>query len=101
MATGAVDAGVKWPNDVWVNKKKLAGILTDSTIMGSSVLALVGVGVRALSPSFLLSLLFSLFLSVSVSFSLFLSPSPYHLLLDPLPVSLPFLTPFYPAPCLI
>lgn len=37
---------MKWPNDVWVNRKKLAGILTDSSITGPSVLVMVGVGVR-------------------------------------------------------
>lgn len=48
VSLGVSDAGVKWPNDIWVNRKKLAGILTDSSIMGSSVLAMVGVGVRCL-----------------------------------------------------
>lgn len=43
---GAESAGVKWPNDVLVDQKKVAGILTDCSIMGTSVLALVGVGVR-------------------------------------------------------
>jgi len=26
---------VKWPNDVWVNHKKLSGVLLDSSTMGS------------------------------------------------------------------
>lgn len=43
---GAHSAGVKWPSDILVGDKKLAGILTDCSIMGPSVLALVGVGVR-------------------------------------------------------
>lgn len=43
---GVEEAGVKWPNDVLVNQKKLAGILTDCSITGSSIVALVGIGVR-------------------------------------------------------
>ena len=53
ICVGVKDAGVKWPNDIWVNRKKLAGILTDSSIMGSSVLAMVGVGVRLSCSNFL------------------------------------------------
>lgn len=49
---GVSDAGVKWPNDIWVNRKKLAGILTDSSILGSAVLAMVGVGVRLITHCF-------------------------------------------------
>lgn len=41
-----VKAGVKWPNDVWVNGKKICGMLIDSSITGSSLVANVGVGIN-------------------------------------------------------
>ena len=41
-----VEAKVKWPNDVLIKNKKVAGILTDSSMMGSVILAMIGVGVR-------------------------------------------------------
>lgn len=43
-----VESWVKWPNDVWVDQKKLAGILAESTGNGPVV---VGVGVNVnMSP---------------------------------------------------
>jgi biotin-(acetyl-CoA carboxylase) ligase len=43
-----VAASIKWPNDVWVNGKKLAGMLVDTSVMGSNVGAVIGIGVRSL-----------------------------------------------------
>lgn len=41
------DITIKWPNDLFLNKKKLAGILTESIIESNEVLALViGFGVN-------------------------------------------------------
>jgi BirA family transcriptional regulator, biotin operon repressor / biotin---[acetyl-CoA-carboxylase] ligase len=39
--------GIKWPNDVWVRERKLAGILVESQLTGSRVDAvIVGVGLN-------------------------------------------------------
>ncbi len=50
---GAIEAvcglnpGLKWPNDVYVNDKKLAGILTESISGGSgSMIVILGVGIN-------------------------------------------------------
>ena len=39
-------AQLKWPNDVWVNKQKLAGILVELVPSNTGTLAVVGVGVN-------------------------------------------------------
>jgi len=42
-----LSAGVKWPNDVWVKGKKLAGILIDvSPVSGSDFVLNIGIGVN-------------------------------------------------------
>jgi BirA family biotin operon repressor/biotin-[acetyl-CoA-carboxylase] ligase len=41
-----VDANIKWPNDVWLNGKKLSGMLVDTSIMGSNIAAVIGIGVN-------------------------------------------------------
>ncbi|MEM8610225.1 MAG: biotin--[acetyl-CoA-carboxylase] ligase [Myxococcota bacterium] len=46
LAAGG-DARVKWPNDVWLDGKKCAGILVESRTMGSKIDAvIVGVGLN-------------------------------------------------------
>ena len=43
-----VNAGIKWPNDVLVNERKVCGILTETTIRGNAVdFAVIGIGVNA------------------------------------------------------
>jgi BirA family biotin operon repressor/biotin-[acetyl-CoA-carboxylase] ligase len=52
-ALPGVDLRIKWPNDVVVGKKKLAGILVESTMAGREVDALVvGVGVNVHTREF-------------------------------------------------
>ena len=43
---GIVDAKLKWPNDIWVKGRKLAGILVESTITQSGIDVIIGIGVN-------------------------------------------------------
>lgn len=43
-------ATLKWPNDVLVGEKKLAGILCESRILGSRVAVVCGIGVNVRQP---------------------------------------------------
>ena len=43
---GEVDAWVKWPNDLWVGERKLAGILTEATAQGAELVVVVGLGLN-------------------------------------------------------
>jgi BirA family biotin operon repressor/biotin-[acetyl-CoA-carboxylase] ligase len=52
-AAPGADVRIKWPNDVLVGGRKLAGILVEAITMGSRVEAVVvGVGINVLSRSF-------------------------------------------------
>lgn len=37
---------VKWPNDVWIDTKKVAGILVDGELMGNQMSLIVGFGIN-------------------------------------------------------
>ena len=37
---------IKWPNDIYLNEKKIAGILTETKIKGNIAKAVVGIGVN-------------------------------------------------------
>ena len=43
---GAADAMIKWPNDVWIRGKKIAGFIVDNSIVDKSMTCLVGVGMN-------------------------------------------------------
>ena len=44
---GAANAGVKWPNDIWVDGKKLCGLLPNSdTIQDTKLVMMMGCGVN-------------------------------------------------------
>lgn len=52
LRTLGLSSQIKWPNDVLLNKKKVAGILVESTWLGDKLDALVlGMGVNVLSAS--------------------------------------------------
>lgn len=42
-----IHVSIKWPNDIWVNNKKIAGILTNNTIQGNHIeFSVVGIGLN-------------------------------------------------------
>ena len=43
---GIEDARLKWPNDIWVNGQKLAGILVESTMTAKAMTVIIGIGVN-------------------------------------------------------
>jgi BirA family biotin operon repressor/biotin-[acetyl-CoA-carboxylase] ligase len=45
--TTGLQVGIKWPNDVWVGRRKLSGVLLESEVQGDSVrYCLLGIGVN-------------------------------------------------------
>ena len=45
QATGLSGLSIKWPNDVLINNKKLAGVLTENTYQGSRLQStILGIG---------------------------------------------------------
>jgi BirA family biotin operon repressor/biotin-[acetyl-CoA-carboxylase] ligase len=48
-----VEAKIKWPNDIWVQNKKLAGILIENSIMGDRIKSsVIGVGLNLNQTNF-------------------------------------------------
>ena len=45
------DLRLKWPNDVWLNDCKLAGILIETASMGNTRYAVVGIGINLKTPA--------------------------------------------------
>jgi BirA family biotin operon repressor/biotin-[acetyl-CoA-carboxylase] ligase len=49
---GVTGAGVKWPNDILVDGRKLAGILVETRVGAQATLAVIGIGLNvALAPA--------------------------------------------------
>lgn len=47
------DLKIKWPNDIWLDERKLAGILIETALLGEVRYAVIGVGINigALDPT--------------------------------------------------
>ena len=45
-----INVGLKWPNDLLINKKKVCGILIESEINGDEVEFIVGIGINYSLP---------------------------------------------------
>ncbi len=45
------DLGIKWPNDIWYQSAKLAGILTESIGCGNTTDVIIGIGLNVSMPS--------------------------------------------------
>lgn len=43
---GVPHAAAKWPNDVWIGRRKAAGMIVDSAVTGGDILARVGIGIN-------------------------------------------------------
>lgn len=50
LAGFGVEAQLKWPNDLWVRRRKLGGILVEALAAGSGSTLLVGVGLNLALP---------------------------------------------------
>ncbi len=50
QASGA-DIRLKWPNDLWLDSAKLAGILVETASVGSARYVIVGVGINVCRPA--------------------------------------------------
>ncbi len=74
MKVCGIDVGIKWPNDIVYDGKKLCGILTEMSVMSSEGVryVVVGIGVNVLNESFvegLLDVATSLFMITGKRFS--------------------------------
>ena len=53
LDTYGVDCGIKWPNDIYVNRRKICGILIENTLRGSWLdAAVIGVGLNVNQHTF-------------------------------------------------
>ena len=51
LSVSPKDYWLKWPNDIWINDKKLSGILTESTTLKNGFRCIVGIGINILPLS--------------------------------------------------
>jgi len=42
------NVGVKWPNDIWIKNKKIAGVLVNTSIIGQEFTAIIGIGLNVM-----------------------------------------------------
>jgi len=47
-----IDAQIKWPNDIFVNMKKISGILIENSIAGNQINCIAGIGLNINQSSF-------------------------------------------------
>jgi len=47
-----VQAGIKWPNDIWLGEKKVAGLLVDTHLQKANDFAVLGIGLNVNSDRF-------------------------------------------------
>jgi len=47
-----VEASIKWPNDIWLGKKKIAGLLVDTHLQRDGNFAVLGIGLNVNSDRF-------------------------------------------------
>ena len=45
-----INAGLKWPNDLLINNKKICGILVESEIVNNEMEFIVGIGINYSLP---------------------------------------------------
>ena len=49
-AAAGMRLGIKWPNDLWLNGKKVCGILVQTVTVQNAPVAILGVGINTLLP---------------------------------------------------
>jgi BirA family biotin operon repressor/biotin-[acetyl-CoA-carboxylase] ligase len=53
LSHNKIDARIKWPNDILIGKKKIAGILIENSIMGSALQhSIIGIGLNVNQENF-------------------------------------------------
>ena len=45
-----IDAWIKWPNDIVVNRRKIAGILAEAKTNGDRIYLTIGIGINVIPP---------------------------------------------------
>ncbi len=48
---GAPGIGLKWPNDLWWQERKMGGVLIETVVSGAGLFVVVGVGINIVAPA--------------------------------------------------